>query len=60
MGMGMILCKILDQYLYATNPSQGLGNNEGLKTLTQNFNICGGQHNTYAGGSTIAPSVQHR
>ena len=39
----MVLCKILDQYLspYQTRTKSiiGFGNNEVLKTLTQNFNI---------------------
>ena len=45
MGVGMTLSKILDQclssYQTLTESIKGFGNNEVLKTLTQNFNICG-------------------
>ena len=41
--MGMVLCKILDQYLSShqmwTKSIKGFGNNEVLKTLTLNVNI---------------------
>ena len=45
MGVGMVLNKILDQCLSSyqtyTKSIKGFGNNEVLKTLTQNFNIFG-------------------
>ena len=43
--MGMVLCKVMDQYLSSyqtwTKSIIGFGNNEVLKALMQNFNIYG-------------------
>ena len=53
----MVLCKILDQYLSSnqtwTKSIIGLGNNEVLKSLMQNFNT-NANANTNTRGSTIA------
>ena len=56
--VGMVLCKILDQYVSSyqrwIKSVIRLGNNEALKTLTKTLTFVDADANADAGGSTIA------